>query len=155
MPEEGQWNYQMPSSDRLERWRSFSVGVFQWICARSGGLKKSRMPLRIRGYTSEPGRVKEQVQAVVDQLNRFGLSTLDVRKYHYQAGVRKPVVYWVYTDTSLTPKQVATFLINELVGPQKSRCPYCESPYVLIEGAVGVCLQCGDGFINNRERMTE
>lgn len=42
--------------------RTFSIGIFQWIPAKGGGLKKSKVLKRIKGYSSEPQKVYDEAE---------------------------------------------------------------------------------------------
>ena len=46
-------------------WRTFTVGVFQWVPKSGGGTKKSKSIKRIKGYTEFPGEVYLKAQSLI------------------------------------------------------------------------------------------
>lgn len=52
---------------------TFSLGIFQWIPAKSGGLKRSRVLKRIRGDSSKPEETFAQARNMIESLQKeFG-----------------------------------------------------------------------------------
>lgn len=50
--------------------QTFSVGVFQWLPKANGkGLKKSAVKLRVRGYSSQPGKVYHYAETACDDMD--------------------------------------------------------------------------------------
>lgn len=48
---------------------TFSVGIFQWVKNASGGLKKTSVKIRVRGYTSSPDDVYRLADKFCDMLD--------------------------------------------------------------------------------------
>jgi hypothetical protein len=48
---------------------TFSVGIFEWVPAKSGGLKKSKAKVRVAGMTSHPEAVWTKADKIVAQLD--------------------------------------------------------------------------------------
>lgn len=66
------WTFDRSSWDGSRLAETFSVGVYQWIPAASGKLKRSRT-IRVQGYTAEPDRVYAQARELCDRLNADGI----------------------------------------------------------------------------------
>jgi hypothetical protein len=67
------WDFEHPAAGTLERFNTFSVGIFQWLPKASGkGMKMSKGIARVLGYTAEPERVYEKAVQICARLNREG-----------------------------------------------------------------------------------
>ncbi|HEV8292042.1 MAG TPA: DUF4304 domain-containing protein [Tepidisphaeraceae bacterium] len=67
------WDFERPAADIVERFDTFSVGIFQWLPKASGkGMKMSKGIARVLGYTAEPERVYEKAVQICARLNREG-----------------------------------------------------------------------------------
>lgn len=73
-PREGLWDYDgacCPSANSGRLYRStFSVGCFQWVRAKSGGLKRGLVAKRFSGSTSDPDAVYTKAQAWCAAMNK-------------------------------------------------------------------------------------
>lgn len=58
-PGEGGWSGQ----------QSFSLGVFEWLPKSRGGVKKSKIKVRVSGQVSDPEPVYERAKAICDDLD--------------------------------------------------------------------------------------
>lgn len=66
----------------MERYSTFSVGIFQWLTKASGkGLKQSAGICRVLGYTAEPERVYQKALEICARLNREGASAATPPKW--------------------------------------------------------------------------
>ncbi len=69
------WDFDRPPAQWMERYSTFSVGIFQWLKKASGrGLKQSRAICRVMGYTAEPDRVYDKALEICARLNRESAS---------------------------------------------------------------------------------
>ena len=59
-----------PDNPVAGSFRTFSVGVFEWLPKSKSGLKKSKAKIRIRGYTSDPETVYALAERFCDMLDR-------------------------------------------------------------------------------------
>jgi hypothetical protein len=67
-----QWDYEGhydPARRQQFHSNTFSVGIFQWLPKKSGGLKKGTVHKRIRGFTSQPQEVYDKAIAECNRLN--------------------------------------------------------------------------------------
>lgn len=52
-------------------WKTFSVGVFEWLpMAKGKSLKKGKVKVRVAGRTNEAERVYKRANTIVDMLDR-------------------------------------------------------------------------------------
>ena len=64
------WCFDHSSSGIAAMTETFSVGVYQWLPAKSGnGLKKSKS-IRVAGYAADPQAVYTKAQQLCAKLNR-------------------------------------------------------------------------------------
>jgi len=67
------WDFEHPAADTLERFDTFSVGIFQWLPKAGGkGMKMSKGIARVLGYAAEPERVYDKAVQICARLNREG-----------------------------------------------------------------------------------
>lgn len=48
---------------------TFSLGVFEWVPAKSGGVKRSAVKVRVRGLCSNAAAVEAEAARVVNELD--------------------------------------------------------------------------------------
>ena len=77
-PKAGMWDFDFPEERRLKRLsvsaKTFSIGIFQWISTSDGKrLKRGGAIKRIKGYTSDPEKVRAKCEAEINFLNAANL----------------------------------------------------------------------------------
>lgn len=71
-PQAYQWSSDRVVTQGAYAYRTFSVGVYQWLPKASGkGLKRSTT-IRVLGYTAEPERVFDRAEELCRRLNEAG-----------------------------------------------------------------------------------
>lgn len=51
--------------------KTFSVGIFQWVPRSSGeGFKKGKVLVRVEGFTNDPEKVYSKAQEICEQLDK-------------------------------------------------------------------------------------
>jgi hypothetical protein len=69
------WDFDRRSTQRMEGFETFSVGIFQWMTKASRkDLKKSGAVTRVLGYTAEPDLVYKKAIEICARLNRESAS---------------------------------------------------------------------------------
>lgn len=67
---EHDWNGQCDPANNIGPWKSFSVGVFQWIPGKTKRMVKSPVKIRIKGLSSNPQAVYDEAESRCDRLDR-------------------------------------------------------------------------------------
>lgn len=52
-----------------DRNKTFSVGVFQWVARREGGVKRGKVKVRVRGWMSAPDPCLKRAAEIAAQLD--------------------------------------------------------------------------------------
>lgn len=87
---EFQNNGERLTDDSFCVFRTFSVGIFQWVKKRSskeGGMKKGRATVRVRGYANNSEPVFARVKEIIQELNAgtySGPKTVDLTRKKYK-----------------------------------------------------------------------
>jgi len=65
------WDFDGACKPGATRWKfdTFSVGIFQWIPAQKGGVKRGKAIMRIDGKTAQPEEVYNRASDIVRKMN--------------------------------------------------------------------------------------
>lgn len=74
-PKPYQWDFDGSCAPRENvhstSWKTFSLGIFQWIPKSSGkGLKRGKVVRRVKGYCDVADEAYAKAQGIVDGLNK-------------------------------------------------------------------------------------
>lgn len=59
----------LPKEGYTPNHATFSLGVFEWVPAKSGGVKRSAVKVRVRGLCSNAAAVEAEAARVANELN--------------------------------------------------------------------------------------